>query len=312
MVYDPSGNFIGDHHWLQEGGVQDGDELELDDKGVLVQVCEDVETTQTDLSGLLKRRNRQDNRSNDDKSAGAGRSSGGCGDSLVQDAGRGTAAATPLRPSSVSTSSQLPRSLNDVLGIKKTPIRRATTPKPPYERRYSHSPAVNDNESSDRAPKRQKTSPIRDLEGNSQDTTSCSPAATADTPGRSTPTLSRIPATNASTREQGESRSRSESKNETTPAAPTTPNITATPKDTPSKDAQFQKFSSARNALHSSSRSVPTHVPEKPKNILRLSTEKPRKKLLYQEILARQGQRKGQDSPSTAEIHKNPISNRQL
>ncbi|KAA8641811.1 DNA helicase ZGRF1-like domain-containing protein [Aspergillus tanneri] len=48
MAYDTTGNFIGDLHWRQDESVQDGDELELD-RGVLIQVCESVEKTETDL-----------------------------------------------------------------------------------------------------------------------------------------------------------------------------------------------------------------------------------------------------------------------
>ncbi|PYI14481.1 hypothetical protein BO99DRAFT_485140 [Aspergillus violaceofuscus CBS 115571] len=48
MAYDTSGNFIGDLHWRQDAAVQDGDELELD-RGVLVQVCEAVGRSETDL-----------------------------------------------------------------------------------------------------------------------------------------------------------------------------------------------------------------------------------------------------------------------
>ncbi|THC94042.1 hypothetical protein EYZ11_006484 [Aspergillus tanneri] len=55
MAYDTTGNFIGDLHWRQDESVQDGDELELD-RGVLIQVCESVEKTETDLSALYTKR----------------------------------------------------------------------------------------------------------------------------------------------------------------------------------------------------------------------------------------------------------------
>ncbi|KAL2812588.1 hypothetical protein BJX63DRAFT_443386 [Aspergillus granulosus] len=53
MVYDNGGYFIGDLHYRAPEGIQDGDELELD-KGVLIQVCEPLEHTETDLSSLYK------------------------------------------------------------------------------------------------------------------------------------------------------------------------------------------------------------------------------------------------------------------
>ncbi|EED13630.1 conserved hypothetical protein [Talaromyces stipitatus ATCC 10500] len=60
LVYDDAGNFIGDHHWPGSHDTQDGDELELD-KGVLIQVTECMETTQTDISVLFdKRKARQE------------------------------------------------------------------------------------------------------------------------------------------------------------------------------------------------------------------------------------------------------------
>jgi hypothetical protein len=95
MVYDTTGYFIGDLHWRAPEGIQDGDELELD-KGVLIQVCEPLEKTETDLSSLYKNKTQPS-------------------PSRPIDA----------RPSSVRStrplpSQQAPRSLNDLLGIRKT------------------------------------------------------------------------------------------------------------------------------------------------------------------------------------------------
>lgn len=56
MVYDVSGNFTGDLHWQTDTELQDGDELELEQGGVLVQVGECLERTQTDLTPLLEKR----------------------------------------------------------------------------------------------------------------------------------------------------------------------------------------------------------------------------------------------------------------
>ncbi|KAL3433621.1 hypothetical protein BDV09DRAFT_171552 [Aspergillus tetrazonus] len=95
MVYDTTGYFIGDLHWRAPEGIQDGDELELD-KGVLIQVYEPLEKTETDLSSLYKNKTQPSPSRPSDP-----------------------------RPSSVRStrplpSQQAPRSLNDLLGIKKT------------------------------------------------------------------------------------------------------------------------------------------------------------------------------------------------
>ncbi|KAL8804342.1 MAG: hypothetical protein Q9182_002624 [Xanthomendoza sp. 2 TL-2023] len=55
MVYDVPRNFIGDTHWREPQPIQDGDELQLE-KGILIQVGEQVERTETDLSELLEKR----------------------------------------------------------------------------------------------------------------------------------------------------------------------------------------------------------------------------------------------------------------
>ncbi|KAL8871181.1 MAG: hypothetical protein Q9174_002931, partial [Haloplaca sp. 1 TL-2023] len=55
MVYDVPRNFVGDTHWRESNTLQDGDELELE-KGVLIQVGEEVERTETDLTELLEKR----------------------------------------------------------------------------------------------------------------------------------------------------------------------------------------------------------------------------------------------------------------
>ncbi|MCJ1241577.1 hypothetical protein MMC14_009583 [Varicellaria rhodocarpa] len=55
MVYDVPRNFIGDTHWREGDSVQDGDELELE-KGVLIQVGEAVGTMHQDLTAILEKR----------------------------------------------------------------------------------------------------------------------------------------------------------------------------------------------------------------------------------------------------------------
>lgn len=56
MVYDDRGNFIGDMHWRREWELDDGEEIELERGGVIVQVSECVGRQNQDLSELLDKR----------------------------------------------------------------------------------------------------------------------------------------------------------------------------------------------------------------------------------------------------------------
>lgn len=109
MVYDLSKNFIGDHHWCEKDPLQDGDELELD-KGVLIQVGDSTGTTIQDLSGLFQKRKK-----------------------AQQDTpGRATPTkpvpVNATRPNPVQLSQLRPKSLNALLGTPKGPLGRATVP----------------------------------------------------------------------------------------------------------------------------------------------------------------------------------------
>ena len=55
MVYDVSRNYIGDMHWREDEILQDGDEFELD-RGVLIQVGEATGSREQDLTGLFEKR----------------------------------------------------------------------------------------------------------------------------------------------------------------------------------------------------------------------------------------------------------------
>ncbi|RAH75377.1 DNA helicase ZGRF1-like domain-containing protein [Aspergillus aculeatinus CBS 121060] len=106
MAYDTSGNFIGDLHWRQDAAVQDGDELELD-RGVLVQVCEAVGRSETDLGAVLSHSYPN---SHLNGVAGGGNGKRGFGAASTQGSLAG----------SQQQQQQSMRSLNDLLGIKKT------------------------------------------------------------------------------------------------------------------------------------------------------------------------------------------------
>ncbi|CEJ60069.1 hypothetical protein PMG11_08659 [Penicillium brasilianum] len=148
MVYDETGNYIGDHHWRSNDEVQDGDEMELD-KGALIQVGERMGSTQTDLTNLLeKRKSTQGSPQANDPASQTPRAS------------------APIRSSG---SSQPFRSLNELLGIKKTPIGHLVSP---YEERHPPTPAANVLESSERAPKRQKVSLVEKAPVNKRNTQS--------------------------------------------------------------------------------------------------------------------------------------------
>lgn len=55
MVYDVSRNYIGDMHWREDEILQDGDEFQLD-RGVLIQVGEATGSMEQDLTGLFEKR----------------------------------------------------------------------------------------------------------------------------------------------------------------------------------------------------------------------------------------------------------------
>ncbi len=109
MVYDISRNFIGDTHWRDGGGIEDGDELELD-KGVLIQVGEKTESVDQDLTSLFEKRRKNHTNSGENSS------------SVLPDS-------APVRQPVPSSPSQLrPKSLNAILGTPSGSLGRAARP----------------------------------------------------------------------------------------------------------------------------------------------------------------------------------------
>ncbi|CRL31041.1 Protein of unknown function DUF2439 [Penicillium camemberti] len=146
MVYDDQGNFIGDHHWRSNDEVQDGDEMELD-KGVLIEVTENMGTTETDITTLYEKKiSSQGSPQDKDPVSQVPRASTYTSTSA--------SASAPLRS---SAGSQSFRSLNDLLGIKRTPIGHLVSP---YESRNPPQPAASSIQEPERPPKRQKTSSV--------------------------------------------------------------------------------------------------------------------------------------------------------
>ncbi|EEP79404.1 predicted protein [Uncinocarpus reesii 1704] len=137
MVYGTSGDFVGDLHMRESNTVQDGDQLELE-RGVLVDVGERLEKTETDLSELLDKR-----KSN-----------------LAASPARRAFLQTPA-PSLMTAKS---KSLNELLGKNRTPIGKAALPtKSPFDIRHEtgrdttgHTPG--------RPSKRRKLSPPAEIE----------------------------------------------------------------------------------------------------------------------------------------------------
>lgn len=59
MVYDELGKFIGDSHYAQGQALQEGDELNLDKGGVIVEVADVIATSETDVTDLLQHRQKK-------------------------------------------------------------------------------------------------------------------------------------------------------------------------------------------------------------------------------------------------------------
>ncbi|KAI9676147.1 MAG: hypothetical protein M1817_000892 [Caeruleum heppii] len=127
MVYDVPRNYVGDTHWRDSGGLADGDELQLDRGGLLVQVGEAVGRTEQDLSGLLdgRRKDREERAKT-----------------------RTQQASSPISPPAVQTphtgrhdmpaplSEAPPRTLNALLGTPRGPLGRALLPqRSPFEQK---------------------------------------------------------------------------------------------------------------------------------------------------------------------------------
>lgn len=148
MVYDVPRNFVGDTHWRESNELADGDELELETGGVLVQVGEATGKTQQDLSGLFEKRlkDREERRKTACRQAGKG---------PVTDASspvRAVARTPCAAPRPVPTS--LPhRSLSSLLQTPLRPPGRARVPVvSPFDQRHT----LNGHDLEERQVKRRK------------------------------------------------------------------------------------------------------------------------------------------------------------
>lgn len=337
MVYDDSGNYIGDHHWRSTDEVQDGDELELD-KGVLIEVGERMGTTQQDLTNLFEKRK-------------SSQTSPPSNHSQTRPTPTPTHAPAPTpTPISTSTSarpsgSQTFRSLNDLLGIKRTPIGYRPSP---YEERHPQPPTPSLPDSSERAPKRPRvsagTTPARSRNVQSEvvDLTEPKPRQPTRPPSLSAPREKAkplkdarpnlpVPVEEPQPRSQPRPRSRPKeappmpkpSRQEPPKQDPPTftrppihppPETTNQPAPIPVSPVEPPVESRAApsnppNSYEPPHNDVPrnprtsrpnpnTEPPAQPVKTLRMSTEKPRRKLMYSALLPSDTSQKS--SPSSA------------
>jgi hypothetical protein len=99
MVYDEKSNFVGDAHWREDYELCDGEELQLERGGILVQVEEKLETHNQDLSELVDKPRKEK------EARAAARTANGSPGSF---AGRAQQLGTPTHP-------LLPKTLNSLL-----------------------------------------------------------------------------------------------------------------------------------------------------------------------------------------------------
>ncbi|KAL4953069.1 hypothetical protein BDW69DRAFT_166203 [Aspergillus filifer] len=250
MVYDNTGYFIGDLHWRAPEGIQDGDELELD-KGVLIQVCEPLEKTETDLSELYRNKTLTS-----PSRPGEGPSS---------------ARYTP-RPSQ-----QASRSLNDLLGIRKTPA-PAPRLRSPYEQRHALRPASS-HKPIERPAKRQRTSPERVSRPSEQSVVDLS---------NSPPRKQQTPVTNGQPPIRPPNQGLTALPERQPPPAipaPAVPPPASTSTSTSTSTSKQPRAPPSRPTAHPNPPGLMLTKPaaEPPRNTLRLSNDRPRRKLMYQE-----------------------------
>ncbi|RMJ20974.1 hypothetical protein PHISP_08155, partial [Aspergillus sp. HF37] len=257
MVYDTPGNFIGDLHWRQGAEVQDGDEFELD-KGAIVQVCESMEKTETDLSQLFEKKK---------KPQGSPRP--------TLPAAQSPRPSTPLQPTVASQPSKSQPSLNHLLGIKRTPIGRLSSHASKSPSRSPSQP-LQQNEP-DRAAKRQRVLPSETHQPTRLEVPTTSPPVVIDLSESSTAPTDANAAARRPPQLISQPRRDSASKPPNTLIQPN-----PHPKHQPNEN---EKHPSSSNGAPSTPHTLNNSQPGMPANTLRLSSEKTRRKLMYQALL---------------------------
>ncbi|EGD87699.1 hypothetical protein H112_04168 [Trichophyton rubrum D6] len=187
MVYDTTGNLVGDLHWRDRDMLQDGDEFELE-RGILVQAGEQLESTVTDLTGLLEKR--KSSPAKPDHSQSRPRNA---------NVGRPNDFKAPF-PSSGSSM----KSLNEVLGIKKS-TQPTRVIRSPYVERERLNKSIC--ESEERPAKKRKPSPESDTEEPSRLSPSPPPRPTRGFKPQSRPNVEE-PVTNSKPRKASDAEPR--------------------------------------------------------------------------------------------------------
>ncbi|KAH8168104.1 hypothetical protein CIB48_g197 [Xylaria polymorpha] len=143
MVYDERGNFVGDTHWRENYDLADGDELELERGGIIIQVGECVGSRDQDLSELIDKR--------------------------AQEKAQRQAAAAARRPSTtpiaprhvVKPQPLLQRHLHDVIGTPSGHHGRAVAPREsPYEERQQRQTPLQSDDTRPAKRQRREISPL--------------------------------------------------------------------------------------------------------------------------------------------------------
>jgi hypothetical protein len=119
MVYDDSKNYIGDSHWRESGEFNEGEELKLD-KGIMVEVGEQIGHTETDLAPVILEKRRPELASSPPRVPFPSHSY-----------------SSMHRPASISQAR--PKSLAAVLGVSQGPIGRARlSARSPFDQRHDN------------------------------------------------------------------------------------------------------------------------------------------------------------------------------
>lgn len=152
MVYDERGNFVGDMHWRRDYDLDEGEELQLERGGVIVQVCELQQRTEQDLSELIDKRSKEKEQ----------RQAQAAARTPAPSAVLPRSAARPVVPA--PSYSRVHRPLHQVLGTPSGHHGKAVVPKEsPFEQR--HQPTGSPDE---RAAKRRKYEPPPSKSGYAQ------------------------------------------------------------------------------------------------------------------------------------------------
>lgn len=139
MVYDDRGNFVGDLHWRRDYDFEEGEEIQLERGGVIVQVQDLIHRSEQDLSELLDKRAKE----KEHRQAQAAARPAALNAALPR---------TVVRPTANGPSQAFSRPLHQIIGTPSGHHGKAVVPKgSPYDQR--HQPA---DMPDDRAAKRRR------------------------------------------------------------------------------------------------------------------------------------------------------------